>query len=136
VATYGVYDLADRERLWPDRCGLRVVQRLVMKSTPEADPDAFDCASPLVQVRPDAPPFLVLHGTLDVLAPVAGARSFVRALRGVSRNPVAYAEIAGGQHAFEVFHSPRADLALAGVYRFLAWLRSRRDEMRGRPAIG
>jgi hypothetical protein len=57
-------------------------------------------------------------------------------LRGVSRNPVAYAEIAGGQHAFDVFHSPRADLALAGVYRFLAWLRSRHDGMLGRASSG
>jgi acetyl esterase/lipase len=136
VAIYGVYDLADREHLWPDRFGLRLVQQLVLKSTPEAEPEAFDRASPLVHVRPDAPPFLVLHGVLDGLAPVAGARSFVRALRGVSRNPVAYAELPGGQHAFEIFHSPRGDLALAGVYRFLAWLRSRCDEKRGRASTG
>jgi acetyl esterase/lipase len=54
------------------------------------------------------------------------ARSFVRALRAVSRSPVAYAEIPGGQHAFEVFHSPRADRTLDGVFRFLAWLRGTR----------
>jgi acetyl esterase/lipase len=77
-------------------------------------------------VRADAPPFLVVHGSIDVLAPVAGARSFVRALRAVSRSPVVYAEIPGGQHAFDVFRSPRADLTLQGVYRFLGWLRSAR----------
>jgi acetyl esterase/lipase len=125
VSFYGIYDFADRERLWPARDGLRLLHRVVMKTTPERDPAAFDRASPLCRVRPDAPPFLVLHGKLDVLAPLGGARSFVRALRAVSRSPVAYAEIPGGQHAFDVFHSPRADHALLGVYRFLAWLRSR-----------
>ena len=126
VPFYGVYDLADREKLWPDQRGIRIVQALVMKTTPRKDPEAFDKASPLTRVRPDAPPFLVVHGTIDVLAPLAGARSFVRALRAVSRAPVVYAEIPGGQHAFDVFRSPRADLTLQGVYRFLAWLRSTR----------
>ena len=123
VTFYGVYDLVDRERLWPHRDGIRLLQKLVMKRRPEDDPAAYDRASPLTRVRPDAPPFLVVHGTIDGLAPVAGARSFVRALRAVSRSPVAYAEIPGGQHAFEVFHSPRADGTLDGVFRFLAWLR-------------
>ncbi|MBI5503054.1 MAG: alpha/beta hydrolase [Deltaproteobacteria bacterium] len=126
VPIYGVYDLADRERLWPDPRGIRIVQAVVMKTTPEKSPAAFDKASPLARVRADAPPFLVVHGTIDVLAPVAGARSFVRALRAVSKAPVVYAEIPGGQHAFDVFHSPRADFTLQGVYRFLAWLRSAR----------
>jgi acetyl esterase/lipase len=126
VPFYGIYDLADRERLWPHRDGLRLIQRVLMKTTPDRDPQIFDRASPLCRVRPDAPPFFILHGTVDVLAPIGGARSFVRALRAVSRSPVAYAEIPGGQHAFEVFHSPRADHTLLGVYRFLAWLRGRR----------
>jgi acetyl esterase/lipase len=126
VGLYGVYDFVDRDRLWPHRDGLRLIQRVVFKTTPERDPELYARASPLAQVRADAPPFLLLHGTLDCLAPVAGGRAFARALRAVSRNPVVWAEIPGGQHAFEVFHSPRADHALLGVFGFLAWLRGRR----------
>ncbi|NMC70344.1 MAG: alpha/beta hydrolase [Myxococcales bacterium] len=125
VGLYGVYDFVDRDRLWPHRDGLWLVQRVVMKTTPERDPELYARASPIAQVRADAPPFLLLHGTRDSLAPVAGGRAFARALRAVSRHPVVWAEIPGGQHAFEVFHSPRADHALLGVFGFLAWLRGR-----------
>jgi hypothetical protein len=38
-------------------------------------------------------------------------------LRAVSHEPVVYAEIAGAQHAFEIFPSLRADLVLKGVER-------------------
>lgn len=126
VGLYGVYDFIDRDRLWPHRDGLWLVRRVVMKTTPERDPELYARASPLSQVRADAPPFLLLHGTLDCLAPLAGGRAFAKALREVSGNPVVWAEIPGGQHAFEVFHSPRADHALLGVFGFLAWLRGRR----------
>ena len=42
------------------------------------------------------------------------------ALRAVSRNPVAYAEIPGAQHAFELFPSLRTALVVQGVERFVA----------------
>ena len=38
-------------------------------------------------VREDAPPFFVVHGDLDTLAPVADARDFVDKLRAVSDAP-------------------------------------------------
>jgi hypothetical protein len=37
---------------------------------------------------------------------------------------VAYAEIPGAQHAFEVFHSLRTRHVVEGVDRFLAWVYS------------
>jgi acetyl esterase/lipase len=126
VSFYGVYDLADRDGFWPDRRAFHALQRLVMKKTPEDDPAAFDKASPVARVSADAPPFLIVHGSCDALVPVRSARAFAGALREASRNAVVYAEIPGGQHAFDVFHSPRADLTLDAVFRFLAWLRSRR----------
>ena len=58
-------------------------------------------------VGPDAPPFFVIHGANDTLVPVEQARSFVAMLRAESKNPVAYAELPGAQHAFEIFDSPR-----------------------------
>ena len=62
--------------------------------------------------------------TSDNLVPVAQARAFVAALRAVSGQPVVYAEIAGGSHAFDVFHSVRTGNAVNGVDRFLAWVYS------------
>ena len=44
------------------------------------EPERFSDASPLDQLRPDAPPFFVIHGDHDTLAPVADARRFTREL--------------------------------------------------------
>ena len=70
-------------------------------------------------MRPDAPPFFVIHGSHDCMLFVEGARQFVRALREVSRRPVVYAELPGAQHAFDVFHSVRCAHAVNAVTRFL-----------------
>jgi acetyl esterase/lipase len=70
-------------------------------------------------VNPDAPPFFVIHGRNDTLVPVAEARRFVARLREVSRSPVAYAELPGGQHAFEVFPSIRTAHVVNAAERFV-----------------
>ncbi|OOK63815.1 prolyl oligopeptidase family protein [Mycobacterium kansasii] len=82
----------------------------------------FVDASPIHHVRADAPPFFVLHGTDDSLIPVVEAREFVDELRGVSKSPVAYAELPNAQHAFDIFGSPRAHQAAEAVARFLSWV--------------
>ena len=89
------------------------------------EPEAFRRASPTTRVHAESPPFFVVHGTHDSLAPVQEARSFVTALREVSREPVVYVEVPGAQHAFEVFHSLRTRHIVSGVDRFLAWVYSR-----------
>jgi acetyl esterase/lipase len=66
----------------------------------------------------------VIHGDRDNIAAVGQAREFVTALRAVSKQPVAFAEIEGGSHAFDVFHSIRTGNAVNGVDRFLAWVYS------------
>ena len=70
-------------------------------------------------MRADAPPFFVIHGSSDSLVEVAQARAFVDALRAVSHEPVAYAELPGTQHAFDVFPSIRSAHVVRGVDRFL-----------------
>ena len=72
-----------------------------------------------------APPFLVIHGDKDSLCAVAEARRFAEVLGGVSGQAVGYAEIAGAQHAFDIFRSLRSELVMYGVERFLAFLYSR-----------
>lgn len=73
-------------------------------------------------MRPDAPPFFVLHGADDSLIPVQEARDFVDELRAVSKSPVAYAELPNAQHAFDIFASPRAHKSAEAVARFLSWV--------------
>ena len=63
-------------------------------------------------VRAGVPPCFVVHGALDTLAPVEEARHFVGLLRAVSTEPVAYAELPGAHHAFDVFPSIRSLLAV------------------------
>ena len=115
---YGVYDFTNRLGTWqPDE--MRMLQRDVMQRTLADHPADFARASPLDRLRPDAPPFLVVHGDIDTLAPVAETRAFVSGLRGVSSQPVLYAELTGAQHAFDVFPSHRSARAVEAAARFL-----------------
>ncbi|MEU9201021.1 alpha/beta hydrolase [Streptomyces sp. NPDC048332] len=72
-------------------------------------------------VHPGAPPFLIAHGTKDALGTVEGARNFAAQLRRTSGSAVVYAELPGGQHAFDIFHSARFDAVVDGVEAFAAW---------------
>jgi len=72
------------------------------------------------RVGEEAPPFLVVHGANDTLVPVAEARHFVELLRQRSPSPVAYAELPGAQHAFEILPSIRTAHTVGAVERFLA----------------
>jgi len=82
----------------------------------------YDAASPRSRVHRGAPPAMVVHGTMDSLAPVEEARRFVDDLRAVSRAPVGYVEFQGAHHAFDLFPSVRALHTVNGVETFLTWL--------------
>ena len=125
VPFYGIYDLAELfgQSRGPAG-GAERFQRMVMGTTIAESPEVFERASPLHRVDADAPPFFVVHGSRDNLAPVTQARRFVAALRSSSREPVLSAELPGASHAFDVFHSVRTANAVLGVERFLAWLYS------------
>jgi acetyl esterase/lipase len=130
VPYYAVYDFTDRFGVWPHR-GLRAfLARHVMKASFEEAPERFDRASPMSRIGSDAPPFFVIHGDRDTLVPVEEARYFAEKLAEVSRAPVAFAEIPGAQHAFEIFHSLRSQLVTRGVERFLTAIRARALEAR------
>jgi acetyl esterase/lipase len=119
ITFYGIFDFLNRGRTrddWP------VIPRAVMKATPEEDPAGYAAASPIDQVHPDAPPFLVIHGSHDSLVPAAESRAFVAALRKVSRDAVAYAEIPGATHGFDAIASVRTHHVLTGIERFLTWV--------------
>jgi acetyl esterase/lipase len=123
VPFYGIFDFRDRFGFRGKKDPLRKgFERYIVKRPRDEAFDVYDRASPMSHLRPDAPPSLVIHGTLDTLAPAQEAREFVRMLREVSTSPVVYVELGGAHHAFEVFHSIRQLHAIAGVDQFLAWV--------------
>ena len=105
-----------------------LLEPIVMKKKLSEDREAFVKASPLHRVNQDAPPFFVIHGKNDSLVPVAEARHFVERLRAVARQPVAYAELPGTQHAFDVFPSIRSAHVVRAIERFLDYVWSGRAQ--------
>ena len=102
-----------------------MLARRVMQVSRQAEPQLWDDASPIHHVSATAPPMFVLHGTHDSLVFVEEARAFVAELTAVATEPVAYAELPGAQHAFEVFHSVRTDHMVNAVAAFLEWCHNR-----------
>jgi len=128
VPCYGVYDMtAGRGTSRYDEGLLGLLEKRVFKRRLADDPAAFEAASPLCRVNPDAPPFFVVHGINDTLVPVAESRAFVAALRAVSKSLVLYAELPYTQHAFDVLPSVRSAHAVAAAVRFLEGVRFRRS---------
>jgi acetyl esterase/lipase len=127
VPHYGVYDFTDESGAKYARQRLNSLVRPYVMSAGAAYPDEYRAASPLYRITPAAPPFLVVHGSNDTLVPVAEARAFVERLRATAKSPVAYAEIAGAQHAFDIFTSFRSAGVVRGVARFLEWCHATRD---------
>ena len=126
---YGVYDFTNRLGTWHKDVVKRFFAPWVVQQPFDTNPQAFADYSPLDQVRADAPPMFVVHGSIDTLAPVEDCREFVRRLREVSTQPVLYAEMAGAQHAFEIFPSYRSARVYEGIERFLHAIRTgRRSE--------
>lgn len=130
VPFYGVYDWTNR-----DGTGLEGMEdflgKHVLKVRLEDAPDVWEQASTMSWVGPDAPPFMVVHGSNDTLVPVEQARSFVAMLREESKEPVVYVELPGAQHAFEVFDSQRTLASASAAHRFLAAIRARHDHDAG-----
>jgi acetyl esterase/lipase len=115
VTLYGVYDFLNRNRTrhdWP------VIPRAVMKAAVDEAHDRYREASPLDRVGPDAPPFLIVHGTHDSLVPPGEAVHFVEALTRESRSEVIHVEVAGAQHAFDVLATARVRAVVGAVTAF------------------
>lgn len=131
VPVYGRYD-------WYSTTGpgrtefMEILERLIVKRPLDGNAELYRDASPIMLVRPDAPPFFVLHGTNDSLIPVVEGRDFVAALREVSNSPVVYAEIPHAQHAFDFFGSPHGHFTADAVEKFLNWVLAKRGVAQNR----
>ncbi len=104
------------------------LQKFVVKKPFAEHKQVYVDASPIKRLRPDAPPFFILHGQDDSIIPVPEGREFAEAMRDASTSVVAYAEIPHAQHAFDFYYgSPRAHYTARAVEEFLSWVHAMRD---------
>jgi acetyl esterase/lipase len=119
VTLYGRYDFLDRGGYCAGSDLLQILAANVMPCSLEQDPALWERASPLSRVRPDSPPFFVVHGSHDCLIPVGEGTEFVQRLRGVSRAPVLYAELFGADHGYDFANSLWTAHTVRAIHRFL-----------------
>ncbi|BBX98685.1 esterase [Mycobacterium lacus] len=118
VGIYGRYDWEDRST--PERVRfVDFLERVVVQRPIDRHPEVFRDASPIARVHPNAPPFLVIHGSRDSVIPVGQARSFVERLRAVSRSPVGYVELPGAGHGFDLLDGARTGSTAHAIALFL-----------------
>ncbi|MCV7001557.1 alpha/beta hydrolase [Mycolicibacterium alvei] len=122
VSMYGRYDWEDRST--PERdTFVDFLERVVVRRRYARHRDIFRSASPIARVRPDAPPFLVVHGTADTVIPIWQARAFVDKLRGASQSVVGYLELPGAHHGFDMTDATRTATAATVIGIFLEKIR-------------
>jgi len=115
VPFYGIYDLMDEQRLQLSLALGTLLEESIIKQSKQENPALYEVMSPINHIHKDAPPFLLVHGDKDSLTCLAEAQYFASRLDEVSEQTVEFAEVAGAQHAFDVFSSLRSDYVLMGV---------------------
>lgn len=119
VPLYGVYDLLDEQKHWPN-IGLQMLLRwVVIKRSVKEARALYELTSPATHISQDAPPFFVLQGDTDSMVPSIHAKWFAQTLGEVSQSPCVQAQIAGAQHAFDFFLSRRTVRVNQATSRFL-----------------
>jgi acetyl esterase/lipase len=121
VPLYGRYDFLDRMGVWGPQ-GHKLTKfksKNVMPGAPHEHPELWQLASPVDHLHPDAPPFLIVHGTQDCLISVEEARQFAQELRAAADADVQYVELAGAQHAFDLQMTPLTRYFIEGVQHYL-----------------
>lgn len=121
VPFYGVYDFTDSHGLYQHDGLVEMLEDTILKLDLSDNKEVYQQASPYFHISAAAPPFFVIHGDKDSLVPVASGRVFAEELDRVSKNKVVYLELAGAQHAFDIFPSMRSEHVKHGVEKFLAW---------------
>ncbi len=134
VGIYGRYDWEDRSTPERDRF-VDFLERVVVKRKIDRHPEVFRKASPIARVHPDAPPFLVIHGSGDSVIPVEQARGFVERLRAMSRSAVSYIELPGAGHGFDMTDGARTGSVSAAIGLFLNQIHRNRSLMRAKEVI-
>lgn len=134
VGIYGRYDWEDRSTPERDRF-VDFLERVVVKRKIDKHPEIFRKASPIAQIHPDAPPFLVIHGSGDSVIPVAQARSFAERLRAISRSVVSYIELPGAGHGFDMTDGARTGSVSTAIGLFLNHIHRNRSQILAKEVI-
>jgi acetyl esterase/lipase len=85
-------------------------------------------SSPFDYVERGSPALLIVHGDQDTLTPAATARALAERARASSANPVAYVELPGAQHSFDLFTSIRFEAVIDGIAAFTSSITIPRPE--------
>jgi acetyl esterase/lipase len=134
VGIYGRYDWEDRSTAERERF-VDFLERVVVNKRQDRHGEVFRKASPIAQVHPDAPPFLIVHGSADTVIPVEQARSFVERLRAVSRSPVSFIELPGAGHGFDMIDGARTGSVATAIGLFLNQIHRDRSRMSAKEVI-
>jgi acetyl esterase/lipase len=120
---YGPTDFTDGDGIRGRMDAFEIfLERTVMPGSMKDVPDLYRAMSPINHVRPDAPPFLIIQGGLDVLVWREENRRFAELLAEASEAPVVYWEVPGAQHAFDTFNSRRSAIAVDTCEQFAGWV--------------
>ena len=125
VVTFGCFDFCDSRRIrgrWADMESM--IRKHILKSDRVTHRAEWEKASPIFRLRPDAPPFLILHGTHDPLFWVEESRVFAEALAAVSTAPVCFRAIPRVSHGFGTFFTLPSLLLVEGIACWLDGVRS------------
>ncbi|MGE2692044.1 alpha/beta hydrolase [Mycolicibacterium pulveris] len=133
VPIYGRYDWVSAQGSGRKEF-IAFLQKFVVKKRIVEHKQTYVDASSIMRLRPDAPPFFILHGQDDSIIPVQEGRDFADALSKVSTATVAYAEIPHAQHAFDFYYgSPRGHYTAQAVEKFLSWVHAKHTK--AEPAV-
>jgi acetyl esterase/lipase len=108
VPLYAVFDLTNVKGRHAPGFHAMLIEPLMLKAFYDEEPERFEAASPIHRIRPDAPPFFVVHGSRDSMVPLGDAKDFVAALREVSEAPVRFTVVPGAHHSFDLLVSLRS----------------------------
>jgi acetyl esterase/lipase len=77
-------------------------------------------SSPFDYAERGSAPLFIVHGGQDTLTPPARARRLAEKADDASASPVAYAELPGAQHSFDLLSSIRFEAVIDGIEAFAA----------------
>jgi acetyl esterase/lipase len=115
LSFYAPYDLSALFQVHGGLIGRRLARLIFGPDVDRAK--AFEQASPMRLVQKGAPPFLVVHGTHDLMVPHQQSKVFADAMRTVE-SKVVHVELPGAIHAFDVFRSWRTGLVVQAAFAF------------------
>jgi acetyl esterase/lipase len=119
VPYYGPPDWTNRAGYEHDLLGPALAEKIIKQPLSDETRELYSSASPMDQIHAGAPPFLILAAEKDNLVSPTDLRNFAEELRKTSRQPVAFAELPGAWHAFDLFSTTRARAAAQAAAGFL-----------------